>query len=125
MTLPRFATAALLLLAASSLTPLAWGDAPPAKPPAAKPDAAAEKPDAPKYGYFKPEEKGSEGSVTIGGAAINYHAVAGTLVVHPKDWDDAPDKPIDGGGDKGGGDADKKPGGRSGDVLLRLFQEGC
>jgi carboxypeptidase C (cathepsin A) len=29
------------------------------------------------------------GSVTVGGAAIDYCAVAGTLVVHPQDWDDA------------------------------------
>jgi carboxypeptidase C (cathepsin A) len=31
----------------------------------------------------------TEGSVTVGGAAIDYCAVAGTLIVHPKDWDDA------------------------------------
>ena len=31
----------------------------------------------------------SEGSVTVGGTTIDYCAVAGTLVVHPKDWDDA------------------------------------
>lgn len=31
----------------------------------------------------------SDGSVTVGGAKIDYCAVAGTLLVHPKDWDDA------------------------------------
>src|SRR5271165_1831122 len=31
----------------------------------------------------------TDGTVTVGGAAIDYCAVAGTLVVHPKDWDDA------------------------------------
>jgi carboxypeptidase C (cathepsin A) len=35
----------------------------------------------------------SEGSVTVAGAKIDYCAVAGTLVVHPKDWDDAAPPP--------------------------------
>jgi carboxypeptidase C (cathepsin A) len=39
---------------------------------------------------FKPEEKQSEGSVTIGGQRIDYQAMAGTLVVHAKGWDDVP-----------------------------------
>jgi carboxypeptidase C (cathepsin A) len=36
-----------------------------------------------------PEEAWTEGAVTLGGTAIAYCAVAGTLTVHPKDWDDA------------------------------------
>jgi carboxypeptidase C (cathepsin A) len=40
--------------------------------------------------HFKPEERNSEGSVTIGGRKIDYRAIAGTLVVHPKGWDDVP-----------------------------------
>jgi len=43
--------------------------------------------------YFRPEESVSEGSVTVEGNSIDYRAVAGTLVVHPKDWDDAAAKP--------------------------------
>ena len=39
---------------------------------------------------FKPEQQESKGSVTIGGTAIDYTAYAGTIVVHPKDWDDVP-----------------------------------
>ena len=38
--------------------------------------------------YFKPEESMTNGSVTIDGRVITYQAVAGTLVVHPKGWDD-------------------------------------
>src|ERR1043165_8332750 len=34
---------------------------------------------------LKAEEKTSRGQVTIGGRRIDYSAVAGTLVVHPKD----------------------------------------
>jgi carboxypeptidase C (cathepsin A) len=42
---------------------------------------------------FKVESVTSNGSVTIGGGAIPYQAVAGTLIVHPKDWDDVPRDP--------------------------------
>jgi len=38
---------------------------------------------------FKPESSSSSGSVTVEGSRIDYQAVAGTLVVHPKGWDDA------------------------------------
>jgi carboxypeptidase C (cathepsin A) len=43
-----------------------------------------------KIEHFNPEQQTSKGSVTIGGNVINYDAFAGTLVVHPKDWDDVP-----------------------------------
>ena len=39
--------------------------------------------------YFKPESSNSSGSVTVEGSRIDYQAVAGTIVVHPKGWDDA------------------------------------
>ena len=37
---------------------------------------------------FKPEQVETKGSVTVGGHVIDYDAYAGTLVVHPKGWDD-------------------------------------
>lgn len=37
---------------------------------------------------FKAEQQQTKGSVTIAGNVINYDAYAGTLVVHPKGWDD-------------------------------------
>jgi carboxypeptidase C (cathepsin A) len=40
--------------------------------------------------HFKEELQGSDGSVVIGGRRIDYRAVAGTLVVHLKGWDDVP-----------------------------------
>jgi carboxypeptidase C (cathepsin A) len=48
------------------------------------------KTETPKPEQFKPEQQQTKGSVTIGGKAIEYDAYAGTLVVHPKDWDDVP-----------------------------------
>jgi carboxypeptidase C (cathepsin A) len=40
--------------------------------------------------HFTPEQQSSKGSVTTGGHRIDYETEAGTLVVHPKDWDDVP-----------------------------------
>ena len=37
---------------------------------------------------FKAEQQSSKGSVTVGGKSIAYDAYAGTIVVHPTDWDD-------------------------------------
>ena len=38
---------------------------------------------------FKPTAVTTDGSVTVAGKRIDYRAVAGTLVVHAKGWDDA------------------------------------
>jgi carboxypeptidase C (cathepsin A) len=38
--------------------------------------------------YFNPESAQSTGSVNVEGKTIGYDAVAGTLVVHPRNWDD-------------------------------------
>ena len=53
--------------------------------------------EAPKPGeskYFKPESVTTRGSVTVEGARVDYEAICGTIVVHPRGWDDAakPDK---------------------------------
>ncbi|HZZ32765.1 MAG TPA: hypothetical protein VFE10_12330 [Phenylobacterium sp.] len=62
--------------------------------PAAAQAAGAKKPDSaaaePNVGVlFKAERADSEGVVTVEGQTIPYHAVAGTIVVHPRGWDDA------------------------------------
>ncbi len=49
-------------------------------------DKTADKTPAPE---FKPTESTSTGTVTVGGSRIDYQAVAGTLVVHAKGWNDA------------------------------------
>jgi carboxypeptidase C (cathepsin A) len=53
-------------------------------------DRPSGKPEAPRVEPFKPEQQASKGSVTVEGRRIDYDAVAGTLVVHTKDWDDVP-----------------------------------
>lgn len=84
-------TLAALLLLGASLPALAQHKA--EKPgteqvPADKPEGSTGEPA--RAGLFKPTEKGTDAAVSIGGQTINYHAVVGTLVVHAKDWDDAP-----------------------------------
>jgi carboxypeptidase C (cathepsin A) len=58
-----------------------------------KGDGEPEKAEGHKFEPFKPEAATSSGSVTIGGRALNYQAVAGTLIVHPRGWDDVPHDP--------------------------------
>jgi carboxypeptidase C (cathepsin A) len=53
-----------------------------------KPDAAnTASPD--KGVIFAPESASSDGSIAVEGQRVDYRAVAGTIVVHPKGWDDA------------------------------------
>src|SRR5215469_8952131 len=55
-----------------------------AKPELSKPDDNA---------YFRPSESVTEASVSVEGNSIDYRAIAGRLVVHPKGYDDAAAKP--------------------------------
>ena len=54
------------------------------------PDKPAARAEGARSETFKPEAQTSKGSVVVEGRRIDYDAVAGTLVVHPKDWDDVP-----------------------------------
>jgi carboxypeptidase C (cathepsin A) len=56
--------------------------------------------DAAKGHFFQPDSSTSEGTVTGEGQSIDYHAVAGTLVVHTKGYDDSLEKPDGAAGDK-------------------------
>ena len=73
------------LLAMLSLATTALA-APPKAPPQAK--SRRESGTAPASVFTQPTAK-STGTVTVEGHKIAYDAVAGTLVVHPKGWDDA------------------------------------
>ena len=55
-----------------------------------KDDPAQAKPTSSKPEDLKPEQQASKGSVTISGTTIPYDAFAGTIIVHPKGWDDVP-----------------------------------
>ena len=58
--------------------------------------AATETPKPPaKTRYFEPGEVRTSGAVHMGLGSVSFDAVAGTLVVHPKEWDDVPPNPED------------------------------
>lgn len=62
-------------------------------PPDKKSESEPDKTEGGKFQPFKVESVTSTGTVTVGGQAISYQAVAGTLIIHPKDWDDVPRDP--------------------------------
>ncbi len=75
-------------LAACASVSIAWAE------PQAKPaDAGGETGDSGKFEPFKPESVMGSGSVSVEGQAIAYQSIAGTLIVHPKGWDDVPRDP--------------------------------
>jgi carboxypeptidase C (cathepsin A) len=81
MKFPILIAAATLLASAAAPAAVTRRAKEPLKP-AARADAT------PLKQYFHPSEVRSTGSVTVGGQPIAYDAVAGTLVVHAKDWSD-------------------------------------
>jgi carboxypeptidase C (cathepsin A) len=86
------------LLAFSIILSTSLLAAPNTPPPAdKKADSDSEKSAGHKFEPFKPEAVTSNGTVTVDGHAIAYQAIAGTLVVHPKGWDDVPRDPKDEG----------------------------
>jgi carboxypeptidase C (cathepsin A) len=74
-----------ILLAAAALATVGVAFAKDPAPPADQKNAAA--PDQ-ASNFFKPQESVTNGAVTVEGNTITYQAVAGTIVVHPKDYDD-------------------------------------
>src|SRR4051794_16511375 len=98
------ATTALVLSVPAYSAPIARHPKAHAKPPAKTPAKVKEEKgnaDKTPQAFFHPTETRSAGAVTIGGQPIAYDAVAGTLVVHAKDWEDTDqveadtDKPAD------------------------------
>ena len=105
----RFKIGAFLGVALALALPAFLAAAPASSPPDRKPDGDSEKSDGGKsdggkFEPFKSESVSSNGSVTIGGQSIAYQAIAGTLIVHPRDWDDVPRDPKADRGNPSGGE---------------------
>ncbi len=85
---------ALLLVAATTLAFTAVkAETPPKPAPETVSKASATTSSAPDQGVlFSPESATTDGVVNVEGQTIAYRAVAGTLVVHPKGWDDAAER---------------------------------
>src|SRR5258708_5894341 len=120
----RFNFGACIGLAVALALP-AYLAAAPAAPGPDKKDGESEKADAGKFQPFKPESVSSNGTVTIGGQSISYQAIAGTLVVHPKDWDDVPRDPKAEKGPAPGDDGpDKNPTAEASMFYVAYFKAG-
>jgi carboxypeptidase C (cathepsin A) len=86
-------------------------------------DDDAEKADSSKFEPFKAEAKVSNGAVTVGGQSIAYQAIAGTLVIHPKGWDDVPRDPKTEKENAGEGEA-KNPTAQASMFYVAYFKNG-
>jgi len=133
---PQFALLALLPLASLNspfLAAFGQGNASSATTNTATTKATEKsKPDGVASKFFETESQTSEGFVTIGGNRVDYQAVAGTLVVHPKGWDDVPPKPDTAakpGQDKDqadkGADSDQNPSAEASMFYAAYFKAGA
>ncbi|HXP65578.1 MAG TPA: hypothetical protein VN815_08895 [Steroidobacteraceae bacterium] len=104
----RFKLGATISAALALALPALLAAAPAPNPPEKKAEGDQEKSTGGgTFQPFKAESVTTNGNVTIGGQSIAYQAVAGTLIIHPKDWDDVPRDPKaehapPGGGEEGG-----------------------
>jgi carboxypeptidase C (cathepsin A) len=116
------------VLAAFLATQVAPVTAQPAEPPKAEaqksPTEAAKKAVKlePAQPLFKPTEVKSTGSVTVGGKRIAYQAVAGTLVVHSKGWEDT--DALEAAAKKGDDEDDDKPKAEASMFYTAYFRNG-
>jgi carboxypeptidase C (cathepsin A) len=123
----RFKIGAFLGVALVLALPAFLAAAPASSPPDKKPENDSEKSDGGKFEPFKSESVSSNGTVTIGGQSIAYQAVAGTLIVHPKDWDDVPRDPKADRGNPAAGDdgaAGKNPTAEASMFYVAYFKNG-
>ena len=116
------------VLAAFLATQVAPVTAQPAEPPKAEaqksPTETAKKDgkQEPAQPLFKPTDVRSTGSVTVGGKRIAYQAVAGTLVVHSKGWEDT--DALEAAAKKGDDEDDDKPKAEASMFYTAYFKNG-
>jgi len=125
---------AILLAAAAMMAPAPALSAPAAhhakaratKPPKAE-GAADKKADSgkPAKELFKPSEVRSTGTVIVGGQPINYDAIAGTLVIHPKGWEDTDALDADQSDDAGKSDDKGGPKPEASMYYVAYFKQGA
>src|ERR1700733_12254557 len=81
-------TIATLVLPLTTVLAQVKQETPVTKPEPAKTEPAKTEQTNPEQ--FKAAQPATKGTVTCGGNLVNYDPFAGTLVVHPKGWDDVP-----------------------------------
>jgi len=91
---------------------------------AAAPDKPAEKAVEGAGKYFRPDAVSTDGSVGTTAGRINYTAVAGTLVVHAKNWDDVPVPESDKADKEAQAEAAKNPSAEASMFYAAYFRKG-
>jgi carboxypeptidase C (cathepsin A) len=91
----------------------------------ATPPARPEEKKEPAKPIFHPTEVRSTGSVTIGGRRIPYNAVAGTLVIHSRGWEDTDALEAAANPDDKGDDKDDKPKAEASMFYVAYFKSGA
>lgn len=119
--LPRIAALTLSFALAAGAQAAAPKPASPGADQDAPPKAAPARSDGGEFRPFVSESRTSTGTVTVGGKPIAYRAVAGTLIVHPKDWDDVPRDPKS---RDGGSDDAKNPTAEASMFYVAYFKDG-
>jgi carboxypeptidase C (cathepsin A) len=79
---------------------------------------------------FEPESVASDGAVVAGGQRVDYRAIAGTIIVHPKGWDDAAWRAhaaaqAEGSGQAKLGEDDKNPQAEASMFYVAYFKKGA
>jgi len=92
---------------------------------AATPDKPAEKPVEGAGRYFKPDAVETDGSVGTASGRVNYTAIAGTLVVHAKGWDDVPVPEADKSDKEAQAEAAKNPSAEASMFYTAYFKKGA
>jgi carboxypeptidase C (cathepsin A) len=115
-------TLALLLAALLVPAPTPGVEVPPAKVEAPVPAA---EPAAPAKQIFSTGEQRSRGSVTVAGRRIAYQAVAGTLIVHAKDWQDTDPLEVEAGVKQDKDKDDDKPKAEASMFYTAYFKDGA
>jgi carboxypeptidase C (cathepsin A) len=92
---------------------------------AAAPDKPADKPVEGAGKYFKPDAVTTDGSVGTKSGRVNYTAVAGTLVIHAKDWDDVPVPEADKADKEAQAEAAKNPSAEASMFYAAYFKKGA
>jgi carboxypeptidase C (cathepsin A) len=74
--------------------------------------------------YFKPDAVSTDGSVSTTGSHVNYTAIAGTLVVHARGWDDVPVPDADKNDKEAQAAAAQNPGAEASMFYVAYFKKG-
>ena len=91
---------------------------------AADADKKTDAPETPKFEPFKAEARNGSGTVQIGGSSIGYQSIAGTLIVHPKGWDDVPRDPKSDKDNPGPGEEARNPSAEASMFYVAYFKNG-